>query len=360
MARSATLAVGLYAMTAGCVALAGDMSCIGEQLRAAESRLDNLSTADQAHYGTAIAQLKKLAGAAEIAMAGAEVGFNRDFNEISRANPHASEAEKETQYAQQISQSADVDNRYADMLRAQYRVHMYEAEMIALSSRVPAAGDQEKMDAYADRQAQNTNTDYGALAESKTLRHLLGVAEASQEASNSGSAIPATGLARIGFDVSDPYGEAVVDGSRIASAAAVGAVSLQTAGRLRQDHLLAQGAGVGIGGREFHNAIDQGAPHSKSEASADMGGAINAQSVALTAFKEIARAATPDPPLPSASDAEKQSWAQHFGDNLKQKAQVVADIITIVKPAIMMKATDSTSESAQPPAPTDSNSGQNP
>ncbi|HEY4941711.1 MAG TPA: hypothetical protein VII56_09785 [Rhizomicrobium sp.] len=310
-----------------CGALAGDMSCIGNQEQAAEWRQKQLPPEQQAQFEPVIDQLKQYAAASAVEMSAAEAPQQADVDALRDANPGANDETIGRLYQALLLQSAEADNHYAAMLLAQYHVHMFEAQMIAASSRIPSPADAKTIQDATDRYVAENGEGLSRLAQSGTFSRLLGIVAASSEASSAGRDIPATALARVGFDV--PADDPVAAVAARLSDAAVIANSVGTAGTLRGDHLFADE----IRNKDFRKAIMDHGGAASQEITRDFGGALNNQLLRNYVQKKIAQTIPPSPPPPD--EAGQKIWVDTVVQHATDAAASIAVITKYAAPQVV-------------------------
>lgn len=327
----AKLVVLLALAAAVRAAQAGDLSCIGVQAKAIEQRFKALPDDQQARYAGTLDRIKALAEQATTEMTDAEKDVQADRDAIKRAHPDATEAEIDELYIAALKESADSDARYARNLIAQYHVHIIEAQMIAAGSVIPDPREaqllQQTSDAFKTARGGEGNA-YGNLAASPTFEHLIGVVAASQEASRSGRSIPATAVARTGFDTS-PELPALVRATKALSGMALAATGLQTVSVLRYQHL-----DEVVRSPAMRSAVvDKSDSPTWRAVNEEIAGALHGFALGGEATRRIA-AVVPKEAPPAAPD-EQHQWIERVAQAAEKTAEDVALVTKMGAPRIL-------------------------
>src|SRR5579872_887801 len=215
-------------------ARAGDLSCIGVQGMAVEMRAQMLPADQAAQFSTEIAQVKAYADQAKQEMTRAEKDTDDDYDAIVKANPGASIAQVSQMYHDNIWESAEADGRFAEMLHAQFKVHLDEAEMIEAGAPVPNPSETAELSKMsADFASSHGDALVQAVQSSEAFRALFGVAVAEREAMASGRAIPAVGVARLYYDTPGEKTEPTMQAVAALSGVTVATEAVRTANTLK-------------------------------------------------------------------------------------------------------------------------------
>jgi hypothetical protein len=311
-------------------ARAGDLSCIGVQGSSVEERVDALPSDQRAEFAPVLAKMKVYADQADSENKPAEDTQMADYNAIKTANPQATEQQVGELYAAYIRQSADGDNHYAAMLEAQYRVHLVEGQMIAAASQVPNPADDDVLKRTTDTYVSSHGADaYRNLRTSPTFEHLVAVVAASQEAQNSGRALPATAVARIGFDTASP--DALAAATMTLSGDAVAAEALRQVGSLRVEHVLMEDAAT----TQFRAQLQQKGADSPTwrAINTEVAGGLQNLAVAAYAQQTIATALPKDPP--PTDPARQAQWKTKAAEAATQAASTATLIFKTGAPQII-------------------------
>jgi len=201
MALAAGTMTVLFGATMSCAQV--PLDCIGVQRRAAEMRVASLPASDYARYSPVLTSIQELHSGATREAARAEAAWNELKAGVRAASPGASERDINARTFSLVMSSALHDARYADVLRAVYKAHVIEGQVIDKTREIQTPQDAQQVKQLADSfLARHSGLgDTAALAErSPSLRRLASIFEANRVAAKSSEAIPAAALTKPGFD----------------------------------------------------------------------------------------------------------------------------------------------------------------
>jgi hypothetical protein len=179
------------------------LDCIGVQRRATEIRVGSLPSVEQGRYAPVLNEIRALHDNAASEARRADVAWDELRTRLRAANRGLSDAAANAQLLSLIRQSALHDGRYADVLRAIYKAHITEGQVIDRTRTIHTPDDARQVDQLVQRFTSRHANIRGAARlaqESQSFRHLASILEANRTAMASSEAIPAPALTKPGFD----------------------------------------------------------------------------------------------------------------------------------------------------------------
>jgi hypothetical protein len=329
--RSQLAVAAVAVMLAAPAALAVDASCVGVQSMVADRLYGQLDASSQQQYQPVMDFINRLQERTREEMAGPEQRLREAMTEVLGVAPEAAQEQAWQAFFRELPQSNRLDTAYAETLRAQFRIHWYEALMIAAATRFPREGSEQRVAAltstYADRQAGSGIG--SALRDNYALRQLLGLkvialdlenramtdrhsqtlaADAGRFATTSTSERARTGFDTLGLraDVVEQFQGAALAIPAIVSQG--GAAELQL-GHLPEDLPGAQAR------REIMEAGRTVAGRQVSRATAV---ALTRYSGARAARARIVRMVPDGPPPPERQPEQRRAWSEGVSGRIRQ------------------------------------------
>lgn len=317
-----------------------DLSCIGVQAMSAAHRASQLG-ANAAAYAPVLERIRNLQDRAIGEVTEVEKrwkdALNAELATIRAADPGLSDESLQARLNQRIRQSADLDNKLADLLVAQLKAHRAEVEIILEGRKIPSPDNARQVADLARRHAEARGMPRELIAKIQNdvpLQQLVGILASATAAEKSSRDIPAGPLAfmapalgRLGYDTSGVTGNVVVVEATQAAARLVAAADSQRTGQeLIVDHLRRLHGSV----EDRRAAIDNPKSEAAKVTSRQIGGALvefQKSNATLRRSSDLKINVKP----PDKPDQHK-AWMETVASTVKKEVQIITEYVYGIAP----------------------------